>query len=98
MSMLEWHWPWLFLLLPAPGLIARMLPAAPPSSGAALQLPLALHGIDAAAGAGPTSAWKRLLALAAWALLVAAAARPQWVGDIESLPRTGRDLLLAVDA
>jgi Ca-activated chloride channel family protein len=37
------------------------------------------------------------IAAAVWLLLVFAAARPQWVGDIESIPVTGRDLLLAVD-
>ena len=30
-------------------------------------------------------------------MLLAAAVRPQWVGEIETLPITGRDLLLAVD-
>ena len=41
-----------------------------------------------------------LLALAAtavWLLLTLAAARPQWIGEIQTLPVTGRDLLLAVD-
>ena len=41
-----------------------------------------------------------LLAIAAtvvWIGILLAAARPQWVGDIESFPITGRDLLLAVD-
>ncbi len=35
--------------------------------------------------------------LLAWALLVLAAARPQWLGAPEDVPRSGRDLLLAVD-
>ena len=96
--MLEWHWAWLFVLLPLPWLIARILPAADCAISSALRLPVALRGIDAASGAAPASVWRRLLALSAWALLVTAAARPQWVGDIESLPRSGRDLLLAVDA
>jgi Ca-activated chloride channel family protein len=48
------------------------------------------------------ASWMRqpLLAVAAglaWGLLTLAAARPQWVGEIETLPITGRDLLLAVD-
>jgi len=38
-----------------------------------------------------------LLASAAWLLLVFAGSRPQWVGEVQSLPITGRDLLLAVD-
>jgi Ca-activated chloride channel family protein len=33
----------------------------------------------------------------AWALLVLAAARPEWVGEPLSLPLAGRDLMLAVD-
>ena len=37
------------------------------------------------------------LAWLVWVLVVVAAARPQWVGEIETLPVTGRDLLLAVD-
>jgi Ca-activated chloride channel homolog len=44
------------------------------------------------------SRWRRRLALAAWCALVVAAARPQWVGEAVALPRSGRDLLLAVDA
>jgi Ca-activated chloride channel family protein len=38
-----------------------------------------------------------LVATLVWLLLVIAASRPQWVGEIESMPVTGRDLLLAVD-
>ena len=33
----------------------------------------------------------------AWALLVLAAARHQWLGEPVSLPVSGRDLMLAVD-
>jgi Ca-activated chloride channel family protein len=32
-----------------------------------------------------------------WLLLIAAAVRPQWIGEARELPVTGRDLLLAVD-
>ena len=38
-----------------------------------------------------------VLAGLVWLLLVFAAARPQWVGEVQDLPVTGRDLLLAVD-
>jgi Ca-activated chloride channel family protein len=40
---------------------------------------------------------RRAFALLGWALLVLAAARPQWLGAPEDVPRSGRDLLLAVD-
>ena len=96
--MLEWAWPWLFLVLPLPWLVAYALPPTRTSAGSALRLPIQLHGMDRADGVTPVSHWQRWFALAAWVGLVAAAARPQWIGEIESLPRTGRDLLLAVDA
>jgi Ca-activated chloride channel family protein len=96
--MLEWAWPWIALALPLPWLIARLLPPAPSSGGSALRLPYVLKGLDAASGAMPVPFWRRLFAWLAWALLIVAAARPQWLGEPQALPRSGRDLLLAVDA
>jgi len=89
-------WPWLLLLAPLPWLLRWLLPASPASDLQALRVP---WFSDVAGG---KSGWLRRpwLALAAalvWLLLVVAAARPQWVGEIENLPVTGRDLLLAVD-
>ena len=89
-------WPWLLLLAPLPWLLRLLLPASPSRDLQALRVPWF------AAVAGGKSGWLRrpLLALVAslvWLLLVVAASRPQWVGEIESLPVTGRDLLLAVD-
>jgi Ca-activated chloride channel family protein len=47
------------------------------------------------------SSWYGLLALllasVAWVMLVAAAARPVWIGDTVAMPVSGRDLMLAVD-
>jgi Ca-activated chloride channel family protein len=96
--MLEWAWPWLLLALPLPWLVARLWRPAHTQASAALRLPYALEGLDAATGANPVSRWRRALAILAWCALVGAAARPQWVGEAEALPRSGRDLLLAVDA
>jgi Ca-activated chloride channel family protein len=96
--MLEWAWPWLFALLPLPWLVARILPAARLPGSAALRLPFALAGLEAASGAAPVPRWRGVLALLTWLLLITAAARPQWLGDAQALPRSGRDLLLAVDA
>jgi len=95
---LEWAWPLLLLALPLPWLVARLLRPAQTRAGEALRLPYALGGLDAATGANPVPGWRRALALLAWCALIAAAARPQWVGDPVALSRTGRDLLLAVDA
>jgi Ca-activated chloride channel family protein len=84
--------------LPLPWLIARALPPARSSSGAALRLPYTLKGLETATGATPIPRWRRVFAWLAWVMLVAAAARPQWLGEPQALPRSGRDLLLAVDA
>ena len=96
--MLEWAWPWLFALLPLPWLVARILPAARLPGSAALRLPFTLSGLEAASSATPVPRWRAVLALLVWLLLITAAARPQWLGDAQALPRSGRDLLLAVDA
>lgn len=96
--MLEWAWPWMFLALPLPWLVARLLPVARTPAGAALRVPFALAGLEAARGATPVPRWRSALALLAWAMLITAAARPQWLGDAQSMQRSGRDLLLAVDA
>ncbi|HSC13226.1 MAG TPA: VWA domain-containing protein, partial [Rhodanobacteraceae bacterium] len=96
--MLEWAWPWLLVALPLPWLVARLWQPAHTQASAALRLPYALDGLDAASGANPVSRWRRALAILAWCALVVAAARPQWVGEAEALPRSGRDLLLAAIA
>ena len=89
-------WPWALVLLPLPWLLRRWLRPAPDAGTQALRVPWFGLMQDTAA----TWLKKPLLAAIAtlaWLLLVVAAARPQWVGEIENLPVTGRDLLLAVD-
>lgn len=95
--MLTLGWPWLLLLLPLPLLLRALLTPARPTQGLALRLP-SLAGL-AALTAGPLPARRARLALAAliWALLVLAAARPQWIGAPIALPMSGRDLMLVVD-
>ena len=95
--MIDFAWPWMLLCLPLPWLFARLLPAARPQ-GEALFLPFAasLAGDAAPAIRALPRARKVLFALV-WLSLLAAAARPQWLGDPEAVPSTGRRLLLAVD-
>ena len=93
--MIHFAWPWMLLLLPLPWLHYRWRRAAEPRS-VALYLPfLSSVGVGAlGANSHRRSQW---LFAAIWLLVVAAATRPQWLGDPVPVPTTGRKLLLAVD-
>lgn len=97
--MFEWAWPLAFFLLPLPLLAYWLLPPKQLQQ-AALQVP-ELEQWQSLASRQSTiqgSRWKLwLLPLAIWLALVCALARPQFMGDSIELPRTGRDLMLAVD-
>ncbi|HMB42805.1 MAG TPA: VWA domain-containing protein [Luteimonas sp.] len=87
----------MLLALPLPWLVRRVLPAAD-STSPALRVPYG-NRLDAVASGGGTAraAGIGLLPWLAWALLCAAAARPQQLGDVVQPPQAGRDLMLAVD-
>lgn len=98
--MIEWLWPWLFLLTPLPWLIRRFAPAAH-SRQPALRAPFfqewqtlgsAQHSRSLRAGSFTTAALWLL-----WLALLTATARPVWIGEPVELPDSGRDLMLAVD-
>lgn len=97
--MFEFAWPWVFLLLPLPWLLRRLLP--PADNGEAALRVSFLDELERLAGqrARPRlPPWRRQLPAAlVWLLLILAAARPQWLGEPLPLPSSGRDLLLAVD-
>lgn len=90
----EFAWPWMIVLLPLPWLLRRWLRPAAPAQGLHLPQPgIHLATVTAQRGAGAS----RWLLLLAWLCLIAAAARPQWVGPPQSRQRSGRALMLAVD-
>ena len=97
--MMQFAWSWVFYLLPLPLLMRALWPAARVTSDAALTVPF--FSTLAALATPPLrvrGAWWRIAGLfIIWLLLLVAAARPQRLGDADSLPVTGRDLLLAVD-
>jgi Ca-activated chloride channel homolog len=95
--MLELAWPWMLVLLPLPLFAAWWLPRAHAARGAALRMPHQGLAMPAASEFATAPSLRRALALLAWALLVLAAARPQWLGEPQDVPRSGRDLLLAID-
>ena len=98
--MIEWQWPWVFLLLPLPWLLRRLLKPMPRTPGAALRVPdlrdfkrVSIEAVQASRQVLWHGLWLGLL----WLLLLAALAQPKWVGEPVSLPVSGRDLMLAVD-
>ena len=97
--MLEWVWPHILALAPAPLLVRRLLPPLTRRQ-AALRVPnldaFDLPGADSRRR-GRRPPWRTLALWLAWLALVAAAARPQWTGEPVALPTSGRDLMLAVD-
>jgi Ca-activated chloride channel family protein len=88
-------WPWLWLLLPLPWLLRRLLPPAR-SRGAALRLP-GMASPEALATRGRRGRGAGWLAGLAWALLVLAASRPQSLGPAQQPPASGRGLFIALD-
>ena len=95
--------PWLFLLLPLPWLVRRLLPTHHERK-AAVRVPFMqrlsrLAGLQPGSGVAvtrrPLSQW--LMLSLTWTLIVVAITRPQWLEEpiIKELPM--RDLLVAVD-
>lgn len=97
--MISFAWPWAFLLLPLPLLVRWLLPEATAMQEAGLRVP-SFAGFRMLAGRRPSEQlinWRVWLTVAAWILLVVAAARPERVGDELDVPVSGRNLMLAVD-
>lgn len=97
--MLQLAWPWAFILLPLPWLVRQLMPAAPPGGAGVLYAPFANYadGRQAIARSGRGNRPLLWLAIVCWVLLIGATARPQWLGDAEGVPQSGRNLMLAVD-
>ena len=92
-------WWWMLFALPLPWLVRRWSTPDPVDRNAALEVPDVAE-FAGLAGSGRTDQATRgrlVLLWSIWLLVVVAAARPQYVGEVTALPATGRDLLLAVD-
>lgn len=98
--MIEWIWPWVFLLAPLPWLVRRAIPPAS-NQEPALRAPFFSEWQQMGGGHVGRSRQESTLPLISlwliWLLLLTAAARPQWIGEPIELPNSGRDLMLAVD-
>ena len=94
--MFEFAWWWVAFALPLP-LLFFVLPRIEKPEGAALRLPALLPGDALSQSKRGRNVLLLLCGILAWICLVAAAARPQWLGDPVSIPNEGRELMLAVD-
>ncbi len=100
--MIEFAWPAFGLVLFLPLLWRYLLPAQEKQiQDPALQVPFfqALQTLQQQkqTQANHGEQWQKWLLIIAYALLVLAATRPQWLGETVHLPVSGRELMLAVD-
>lgn len=98
--MIDFAWPWAFLLLPLPYLLRMLAPAAPTPRAGSLRVPFFSAVASLHRGRHGTAVARRSFLTAmilAWLALVTAAARPTWHGPPSPVPVDGRDLLLALD-
>jgi len=95
--MLEFQWSFIFYFAALP-LLIWLLPAVKQASITTVKVPFFSNFWKSLASiTEQTKWWIKLLAILAWLLLLAAAARPVWIGEAIALPVEGRDLMLAVD-
>jgi Ca-activated chloride channel family protein len=95
--MLQLAWPWALAAVVLP-LLAAGLPRATAWQTDALRVPFFQRVRDwPGQGESRHRRWPLWVAAVAWLALVAAATRPQWVGEPVNIPLTGRDLMLAID-
>jgi Ca-activated chloride channel homolog len=98
--MIHVAWPWMALLLPLPWLRYLMSSTAEPG-GAAVFVPMAAAIMPADTGTRTNRttgmSWQRWAFIMVWVLLVAASMRPQWLGEPQPVPSSGRRMMLAVD-
>ncbi len=92
-------WPWALLALPMPIIMRKLLSESARLQDAGLKVPdlNAFAVLSERPHKEQLLNWRMLLAVAAWVLLVIAAARPEYVGEELEVPVSGRNLMLAVD-
>jgi Ca-activated chloride channel homolog len=90
---------WLLSLLPLAWLVRKFCKPVTIKRDAGLKVPFysALQNIQQMGENKKFTPWHLYIAYLIWSLLLIAAAGPQWLGRPVDLPRTGRDILLAID-
>lgn len=94
--MFEFAWLPILFALPLP-LFVRLLPARESPQLQALTMPNVPNNMAAKQVVKTTPWYVKVCAILAWCCLVAAAARPQWLGEPVSIPNEAREMMLAVD-
>lgn len=90
--MFSFIWWWMWLLLPLPYIVRKLLPRVRTQS--TVQLPSLPKGIEQV----PSLSISRMIVISLmWVSLLAAAARPVWYGDPVQTQPLHRDLMLTVD-
>ena len=94
---MQFAWVWIWLLAPLPFAVWFFMPKSE-TTASALKVPFYASLAEVSQQQKDTSD-KLHLAMVSfiWICLLAAAARPQVVGEVTNVPVTGRDLMLAVD-
>lgn len=95
--MIHFVWPFAFLLLPLPWLVRRLLPPVSDRSSAGLRVPFYQNLAKNMGRQGGKTRWPLILGIVVWILSLAALSRPQWLSEPVDQPKTGRDMMLAVD-
>ena len=93
--MFEFDWPWMFLLLPLPFIVWKWLPPVR-KNRSAIRLPSTYDLAESSPGSGRRWLWLSLMSLC-WLMLIAAVAKPQWLGEPLAVRAEGREIMLAVD-
>jgi|APSaa5957512535_1039671.scaffolds.fasta_scaffold42011_3 Ca-activated chloride channel homolog len=98
--MLVFDFLWALLLLPLPLLIRLFLPSSSANTQS-IQSPAFAYLSQLHASASHQASfsfnWRMMLLSLIWVLLVSAAARPQWLGEVKEIPTQARNIVLAVD-
>lgn len=97
--MINFAWPWVLIFIPLALLARVFLRPASVDHQAALKVPFLedFERLQDDTLASKQTRWLLWLAWLAWFLLLLAAARPQWLGELAAPPVSGRDIMLAVD-
>jgi Ca-activated chloride channel family protein len=95
--MLEFAWWWVWLFAPLPIIIRWLFKPKQKTALAALRVPSLRPEASQLNTPAKSNTRLALVAGLIWLLLLAAAARPQWLGEPVSIPNEGREMMLAVD-